>query len=81
MSKFNRYTSEGAKEYYKRGKKANFFGIVINPIFKFIRMYFFRLGFLDGVEGLLLAILSSNYTMVKYYKLLELNRRDKNGDK
>ena len=43
-------------------------------------MYFFRLGFLDGVEGLLLAILSSNYTMVKYYKLLELNRRDKNGN-
>ena len=81
LSKFNRYTSEGAKEYHKRGKKANFFGIVINPIFKFIRMYFFRLGFLDGVEGLLLAILSSNYTMVKYYKLLELNRRDKNGNK
>ena len=81
LDRFNKYTSLGAKEYHKRGKKANFFGIVINPIFKFIRMYFFRLGFLDGVEGLLLAILSSNYTMVKYYKLLELNRRDKNGNK
>lgn len=80
LSKFNRYTSEGAKEYFKRGKKSNLFGIVINPFFKFIRMYIFRLGFLDGVEGLLLAILSANYTMVKYYKLLEMNRRDKNGN-
>lgn len=80
LSKFNRYTSEGAKEYFKRGKKSNTFGIVINPFFKFIRMYIFRLGFLDGVEGLLLAILSANYTMVKYYKLLEMNRRDKNGN-
>lgn len=75
LAKFNRYTSLGAEEYYKRGKKSNIFGIVINPIFKFLRMYFFRLGFLDGLEGLLLAILSSNYTMVKYYKLLELNRK------
>jgi glycosyltransferase involved in cell wall biosynthesis len=80
LSKFNRYTSEGAKEYYKRGKKAGVFGIAFNPIFKFIRMYFFRLGFLDGLEGLLLAVLSANYTMVKYYKLLELNRKGKNGN-
>ncbi len=74
LSKFNRYTSEGAEEYFKRGKKADLFGIVINPFFKFIRMYFLRLGFLDGLEGLLIAVLSANYTMVKYYKLLELNR-------
>ena len=80
LIKFNRYTSEGAREYFKRGKKSNIFWLVINPIFKFIRMYVFRLGFLDGIEGLLLAILSSNYTMVKYYKLLEMNRRDKNGN-
>lgn len=80
LYKFNRYTSEGAIEYNKRGKKSGIFSIIINPIFKFVRMYIFRLGFLDGIEGLLLAVLSSNYTMVKYYKLLELNRREKNGD-
>jgi len=76
LIRFNRYTSLGAEEYYKKGKKTNIFGIIINPIFKFLRMYIIRLGFLDGVEGFLLAILSSNYTMVKYYKLLELYRKD-----
>ncbi len=35
-------------------------------------MYIFRLGFLDGMEGFLLAITSSLYTMVKYYKLREI---------
>jgi len=75
LSRFNRYTTLGAEEYYKRGKNTGIFSIVVNPIFKFIRMYIFRLGFLDGLEGLLLAILSSNYTMVKYYKLLEMNRK------
>ena len=75
LSRFNRYTTLGAEEYYKRGKKAGVFSIVINPIFKFLRMYIIRLGFLDGLEGLLLSILSANYTMVKYYKLLEMNRK------
>ena len=72
FTKFNRYTTEGALEYYKRGKKCNIFQIVINPIFKFIRMYLIRLGFLDGKEGFLLACTSSLYTMVKYYKLHEI---------
>ena len=75
LSRFNRYTTLGAEEYYKRGKKAGVFSIVFNPIFKFLRMYIIRLGFLDGLEGLLLSILSANYTMVKYYKLLEMNRK------
>lgn len=80
LNRFNRYTTLGAEEYYKRGKKTGVFGIIINPIFKFFRMYILRLGILDGLEGFILAILSSNYTMVKYYKLLELNRKGKNGN-
>ena len=74
FTKFNRYTTEGAIEYYKKGKKSNFFQIALNPIFKFLRMYFIRLGFLDGKEGFLLACTSSMYTMVKYYKLSEIYR-------
>ena len=71
IQRFDRYTTLGAEEYLKRGKKANFFNIIINPFFKFIRMYIFRLGFLDGVEGLLIAIFSGMYTMTKYFKLRE----------
>lgn len=72
LNKFNRYTSEGAKEYFKRKKNVNIFSLLINSVFKFIRMYFIRFGFLDGYEGLLLSILSANYTYVKYSKLREL---------
>lgn len=39
-------------------------------------MYIFRLGFLDGLEGLLLATTSSLYTMVKYYKLREIYKNN-----
>lgn len=72
FSKFNRYTTEGALEYYKKGKKASIGQMIFNPIYKFIRMYIIRLGFLDGVEGFLLASTSSMYSMVKYFKLREI---------
>lgn len=72
FTKFNRYTTEGAKEYYQRGKKASNFQIIFNPIFKFIRMYIIRLGFLDGIEGLMIASTSALYSMVKYFKLREM---------
>ena len=72
FDRFNKYTTLGAIEYYKKGKKASIISIVLSPVYKFLRMYIVRLGFLDGLEGLLLATTSSLYTMVKYYKLREI---------
>lgn len=72
--RFNRYTTEGAKEYYKKNKKVNFLDIFLNPIYKFIKMYIIRLGFLDGIEGFVIASTSSMYSMIKYFKLREMYR-------
>ena len=74
ITRFDRYTTLGAEEYIKRGKKSSFFNIVINPFFKFIRMYIFRFGFLDGIEGLIIALFSGMYTMTKYFKLKEMEK-------
>ena len=70
--KFNRYTTEGAIDYYKKGKKASVMQIIFNPIYKFIKMYVIRFGFLDGIEGLMIASTSALYSMVKYFKLREI---------
>ncbi|MGL4391847.1 MAG: glycosyltransferase family 2 protein [Fusobacteriaceae bacterium] len=76
FSRFNRYTTEGALEYYSRGKKSSVTQIIFNPIYKFLRMYIFRLGFLDGIEGLMISVTSSLYSMVKYFKLREIYRNN-----
>lgn len=76
FNKFNRYTTEGALEYYSRGKKSSCFQIVFNPIYKFIKMYIIRLGFLDGIEGLMIASASAMYSMVKYFKLREIYKNN-----
>ena len=75
--KFNRYTTEGAKDAFQKRKKVSALKIVLEPFYKFIRMYFFRLGFLDGLEGFVLATTSAMYSMVKYYKLHELYQKEK----
>jgi len=43
-------------------------------------MNLLKAGFVDGLQGLALAVLSSTYVFVKYAKLWELNRSDSSGE-
>jgi glycosyltransferase involved in cell wall biosynthesis len=47
---------------------------VVNPVATFVKNYFFRLGFLDGREGLLLNMYHSAYVSWKYAKAWEKAR-------
>ena len=76
-AKFNKYTSLAAKELSEKNRKAKLSDLILRPLFFFIKMYIIRLGFLDGVQGLMLAIFSTNYVFTKYSKLWELNRNNK----
>jgi len=49
--------------------------IVLRPLATFIYNYFFRLGFLDGREGLLLHMYHAGYVSWKYAKGWEIGRR------
>ncbi|NMB81668.1 MAG: glycosyltransferase family 2 protein [Ignavibacteria bacterium] len=77
FSKFNNYTSLAANELFSKGKKTSLSDFLIRPLFLFVKMYIFRLGFLDGLHGLILALFSSFYVFTKYAKLWELNRNKK----
>ena len=79
--KFNRYTMLAAWEMHEAGRKASLFDLFIRPPFAFIKMYFLRLGFLDGLHGLVLCVLSSAYVFVKYAKLWDLSRRGPAGER
>jgi glycosyltransferase involved in cell wall biosynthesis len=49
--------------------------VVVNPAATFVKNYIFRLGFLDGREGLLLHLYHSVYVSWKYAKAWEKSRR------
>ncbi len=65
------YAQLSANKYKEQGKKASFIKRFISPVFSFVQNYFFRLGFLDGKEGLIIASTSSKYNYLKY-KFLHL---------
>jgi glycosyltransferase involved in cell wall biosynthesis len=71
MAKFNRYTSLAADDMTAAGRRFSLCDLLVRPPFMFVKMYLLRLGFLDGVEGFILAVLSSAYVFTKYAKLRE----------
>lgn len=73
--KFNNYTSLAAKDLQAKGRMAKLSDLLVRPLFLFLKMYIFRLGFLDGVHGFILAVFSSCYVFTKYAKLWELNNK------
>ena len=71
----NRYSSLGAEMAVAKGHSGfSLFNIVLRPLATFIYNYFFRLGFLDGREGLLLHLYHAVYVSWKYAKAWELAR-------
>ena len=72
----NRYSSLGAEMVVAKGKvRFSVINIVLRPLATFLYNYFFRLGFLDGREGLLLHLYHAVYVSWKYAKAWELSRK------
>lgn len=76
IAQVNKFTTVGALSAYSAGRRANIFMLIYKPAFKFIRDYFFKLGFLDGYEGFIIAGISSHATFLKYVKLIELQKKN-----
>jgi glycosyltransferase involved in cell wall biosynthesis len=72
----NRYSSLGA-DMVVRERKVGFsvVNIVLRPMIRFIWAYFFRGGFLDGREGLLVLMNHAAYVSWKYAKAWERSRK------
>jgi (heptosyl)LPS beta-1,4-glucosyltransferase len=75
--KFNRYTTLAAEELSNKGKTFLISDLILRPLFLFIKMYIIKRGFLDGIQGFILAVFSSAYVFTKYSKLWELWRDKK----
>lgn len=72
----NRYSALGAGQAVERGKTSRrwpafCWNVAIVPAATFAYNYFFRLGFLDGREGMLLHLYHSAYVSWKYAKAWE----------
>jgi glycosyltransferase involved in cell wall biosynthesis len=74
VAKANRYTSLAAEDAFRRGAPASVAAMLGSPLVVFVKAYFLKRGFLDGLHGLVLAILHAHGTFLKKVKLWDLHR-------
>lgn len=75
IEKINRYSQMMAEKMILDGKKPSLFKIIISPFYTFIKTYFIKLGFLDGIIGYYCSKTVSYYTFLKYLKVYEKYRK------
>ncbi len=69
IGRSNRYSTLSAMELYHRGASFSLLKLLVKPCFRFLRDYIFRLGFLDGIAGFVIARITAHAVMLKYAKL------------
>ena len=79
IQKIDKYSTLGAQAAFREGKKSTTGGAFMRAFFTFVQDYFFRLGVLDGMPGLTLAVTDSVNKFFKYAKLSELTKKNRGG--
>jgi len=73
----NFFTDIASKEKQKRRIRYQLARMLIQPPYKFFKMYFLKQGFREGIPGLIIAILGMFYVFLKYAKLWELKLQNR----
>ncbi|ENZ5482464.1 lipopolysaccharide core biosynthesis glycosyltransferase kdtX [Serratia marcescens BIDMC 44] len=69
-----RYAEEWATQRHRAGKRCGYLSILTHTLGAFVKTWLLRAGFLDGKQGLLLAVVNAQYTFNKYAALWALGR-------
>jgi glycosyltransferase involved in cell wall biosynthesis len=75
--KLELYTDIASQEIIMKRKRINFFKIVISPVAAFIKWYFIKKGYKDGITGIILGKYAFEYTRLKYLKGKHLLTKNK----
>jgi glycosyltransferase involved in cell wall biosynthesis len=75
LARQNLYTTLAARQMLAQGRSVSAPAAAFKPLFRFLRSYVLRLGFLDGWPGFVQAWYSAVYVFTRYAKLRELRRR------
>ena len=77
LDKAGYYTTIWAKDSYDKGKSVSVGSAFVHGMYGFFRAYIIRFGFLDGWAGIYSSLQHLFYTLMKYWKLYEINAKNK----
>ncbi|MGD1847455.1 MAG: glycosyltransferase family 2 protein [Salibacteraceae bacterium] len=72
LDRVEKYTDLGAQKMLAAGKKGGRISGVLSAFSRFVRMYFLKLGFLDGWAGWKISTISAKASYLRYRKLEHL---------
>ncbi|MCX8086136.1 MAG: glycosyltransferase family 2 protein [Rhodocyclaceae bacterium] len=70
LEKQNRYSTLTAEAALARGEQGSVARLLLSPLARFVKFYFLRLGFLDGVPGLVHILIGCYASFAKHAKML-----------
>lgn len=71
VARANRYSGLAARELAMAGRGGRATDLLLRPLARFVTMYVWRRGFLDGWSGLVLAVLYAHYVFLRAAKARE----------
>lgn len=76
QEKADKYSILTAKKYFERKKRSLTISPILSAFSRFISMFIFKLGFLDGYNGFMIAKISAKSNHLKYKELNRLYREN-----
>jgi len=74
LAKMERYGEQAARMLHAQGARAGAWDVAFRPLWRFVRGYLLRLGFLDGAPGAAMAWARAYEAFRRYALLWELSR-------
>lgn len=77
--KTNIYTDFEVKRFVSQNKKMSVWKLIFRPMVEFLKYYFLKGGFREGIHGYIFARLKAHYKFIQWAKLYEKEFTDKNS--
>ena len=74
LAKSERYAEAAAQALHAQGRRAGALDLIARPLWRFLRAYLLKLGFLDGAAGAAMALARAHEAYARYARLWELSR-------
>ena len=75
IDKIQRYSSWSAEDYEPKTGHITWYHLVLKPVFRFLKHYVWKLGFLDGKVGFIISAIMAWGVMMRYVKIMEIRER------
>ena len=74
LAKTERYAEWSAQDHLKKTPRVTLYHLWLKPLFRFIKHYFFQLGFLDGKVGFIISAIMAWGVFLRYAKIQEKHK-------